>query len=403
MYNWQYKEWPNFIYRLEEVQSIAIAFAQEMGALNGLLTGLNSALKQEAFVEVLISEAMKTSEIEGEYMSREDVMSSIKKNLGIQGDVVVRDRRVAGVAELMTTIRDSVSIELTVEVIMRWHAILMEGFPRINAGKWRTGEEPMQIISGSYGKETIHYEAPPSAVVPKEMEQMINWFKSYEVKESEYIIAALIKTAIIHLYFESIHPFEDGNGRIGRALAEYTLSHTLKSPVLLSISKTIEKNKQVYYDNLKIAQASLDITGWINYFTKVIFEAQKETRELIEFTVRKAKFFDKNRDLLNDRQMKAINRMLEQGIEGFIGGMTAKKYMSITRTSKATATRDLQRLQELGIVEQLGHGRSTFLKLFTSGPLNILLPMKICLASLATANLRTSNVFGSASENICCL
>ncbi|MGE8427418.1 MAG: Fic family protein [Sphingobacterium sp.] len=366
MYNWQYKEWPNFIYRLEEVQSIAIAFAQEMGALNGLLTGLNSALKQEAFVEVLISEAMKTSEIEGEYMSREDVMSSIKKNLGMQGDVVVRDRRVAGVAELITTIRDSAGIELTVEVIMRWHAILMAGFPRINAGKWRMGEEPMQIISGSYGKETVHYEAPPSAVVPKEMEQMINWFNSYEVKESEYIIAALVKTAIIHLYFESIHPFEDGNGRIGRALAEYTLSHTLKSPVLLSISKTIEKNKQVYYDNLKIAQASLDITGWISYFTKVIFEAQKETRELIEFTVRKAKFFDRNRDLLNDRQIKVINRMLEQGIEGFIGGMTAKKYISITRTSKATATRDLQRLQELGIVEQLGHGRSVRYELILS-------------------------------------
>lgn len=366
MYNWQYKEWPNFIYRLEEIQPIAVAFAQEMGAIHGLLTGLNEELKQEAFVEVLISEAMKTSEIEGEYMSREDLMSSIKRNLGIQGDVVVRDRRVAGIAKLMTTIRDSANIELTLDVILRWHAILMEGFPQVNAGKWRVGEEPMQIISGSYGKETVHYEAPPSAVVPTEIEQMINWFKAYAVKESEYILAALVKTAIIHLYFESIHPFEDGNGRIGRALAEYTLSHTLKFPVLLSISKTIEKNKQVYYDNLKIAQASLDITGWISYFTKVIFEAQKETRELIEFTVRKAKFFDRNRDLLNDRQMKVINRMLEQGIEGFIGGMTAKKYISITRTSKATATRDLQRLQELGIVEQLGHGRSVRYELILS-------------------------------------
>jgi len=366
MYNWQYKEWPHFSYSIEDILPIAVAFAKEMGELNGLLTGLNAELKQEAFMEILIAEAMKTSEIEGEYISREDVMSSIKRNLGIKDDVVVHDQRVTGVAKLMTTVRESAVKELSVDLIQQWHAILMAGFPKINAGVWRTGDEPMQIISGSYGKEVVHYEAPPSVVVPKEMEQLVHWFKSYEIKESEYIIGALIKTAIVHLYFESIHPFEDGNGRIGRALAEYTLSHTLQTPVLLSISKTIEKNKQAYYENLKIAQASLDITGWIGYFTHVILESQKEAKELIEFTVIKAKFFDRNRDLLNERQMKVINRMLEQGIEGFVGGMTAKKYMSITKTSKATATRDLQYLQEHGIVEQIGLGRSVRYELILS-------------------------------------
>jgi Fic family protein len=161
MYNWQYKEWPHFTYATEELQPVSIAFAKELGSVNGLMTGLNEELKQETLIEMLISEAIKTSEIEGEYMSREDVMSSIKRNLGLKDDKIVRDKRVAGVAKLMTTIRKDATQELTIEMILCWYEILMEGFPKITAGVWRKRQEPMQVISGAYGKEIVHYEAPP--------------------------------------------------------------------------------------------------------------------------------------------------------------------------------------------------------------------------------------------------
>lgn len=216
----------------------------------------------------------------------------------------------------------------------------------------------MQVVSGAYGKELIHYEAPPSSQIPSEMEQFINWFHHDRFEVKDNMTQALLKAAIAHLYFESIHPFEDGNGRVGIALAEYTLSNTLQSPVLLSISKIIERNKKQYYEALKQAQSGLDVTAWIHYFTQVIVEAQRNARKLVEFTVKKAKFFNRFTALLNERELKVIKRMFENGLEGFEGGMTAKKFMAITKTSKATATRDLQHLHAMGIFNQMGAGRS---------------------------------------------
>jgi len=358
MYNWQYKDWPNFTYSTADLSAISVVFAKELGLIGGLITGLNDDLKQEALVEILIAEAIKTSEIEGEYMSREDVMSSIKRNLGLNDDHAVRDKRVAGVAKLMTTVRTDAANKLSLGMIRHWHQLLMGGFPKINGGEWRKGEEPMQVVSGAYGKELIHYEAPPSSQVPREMEQFIEWFKHDRFEVKDNMTQALLKAAVAHVYFESIHPFEDGNGRVGRALAEYTLSNTLQSPVLLSISKIIEKNKKQYYEALKQAQSGLDLTAWIHYFTQVIVEAQRNARELVEFTVKKAKFFDRFTALLNERELKVIKRMLENGLEDFEGGMTAKKFIAIAKTSKATATRDLQHLHAIGIFNQIGAGRS---------------------------------------------
>jgi Fic family protein len=163
---------------------------------------------------------------------------------------------------------------------------------------------------------------------------------------------------VAHLYFESIHPFEDGNGRIGRAIAEKALSQSLGRPVMLSLSKIIEGNKSAYYNALKEAQKSLEITGWINYFASVVLEAQRDAKAMVEFTLKKAQFFDRYKYQLNERQLKAINKMMQKGTEGFEGGMTAGKYISITKTSKATATRDLQQLHTIGVLIQEGAGRS---------------------------------------------
>lgn len=367
MYNWQYKEWPNFSYSVEKLQEIAVLFAQELGLVNGLVMGLNEELKQETVLEILISEAIKTSEIEGEYMSREDVMSSIKNNLGIKPTVLVKDKRASGIGKLILVINRDIDQSLDLEKICFWHKILMEYDPKINVGEWRKGIEPMQVVSGAYGKEIVHYEAPPSANVPAEMESFIDWYTHSELPVKDHISKALLKSAVAHLYFESIHPFEDGNGRIGRALAEFTLSQGLQSSALLSMSKTIEQDKNKYYDQLKFAQRSLDITDWVNYFAQLILDAQKEAKELIEFTLKKARFFDQYATRINERQLKAIRRMLENGTAGFEGGMTAKKYVAITKTSKATATRDLQELYEMGVFAQEGAGRSVRYELVLRG------------------------------------
>lgn len=369
MYNWQYKNWPHFSYKTDAIQSIVVSFAEEFGAMSGLVTALNDDLKQEALIEILIAEAIKTSEIEGEYMSRVDMMSSIKRNLGFKDSTIVRDKRVAGIAKLMIDVRTSYNKNLSIPMILEWHHTLMHAFPNINAGHWRSGHEPMQIVSGAYGREMVHYEAPPFSEVSSEMKRFVDWYNEAELETIDKVSTALVKSAITHLYFESIHPFEDGNGRIGRALAEYALSNTLQSPVLLSISKVIEKNKAQYYDALKSAQRDLEITEWIIYFSNVILHAQIEAKQLIEFTVKKVKYFDRYNDQLNDRQLKVINRMFEAGVEGFEGGMTAKKYIAITKASKATATRDLQHLQEIGALSLQGGGRSTRYELILSGRL----------------------------------
>ena len=185
----------------------------------------------------------------------------------------------------------------------------------------------------------------------------MNWYKKFKVKTSE-IKKALIKTAIAHLYFETIHPFEDGNGRIGRAIAEKCFSECVNRPILISISSVIEQNKNEYYNSLKKAQQSLNITDWIFYFSKTLLQAHQNTKQIIQFTLHKVSFLDKHKMFLNARQNKTILKMFEAGISGFEGGITSKKYVSITKTSRATATRDLQDLFEKQVLKQKGEGRN---------------------------------------------
>lgn len=191
------------------------------------------------------------------------------------------------------------------------------------------------------------------------MDRFLQWFNETAPGGKKEIGKPSVRAAIAHLYFESIHPFEDGNGRIGRAIAEKALSQTIGRPVLLSLSATIESNKSAYYSALETAQRSNDITAWMSYFVNTILEAQRQARQLLDLSFLKTKFFDRFKNNLNDRQLKAIRKMLEAGPEGFEGGMTARKYISITRASKATATRDLQELVELGALIAEGKTRST--------------------------------------------
>lgn len=361
-YNWQHEDWPQFEFHADAIDDIALDFASETGEVKGIMDSLSVEFQQETIIHFMIDEAIKTSEIEGEFYSRKDVMSSIKNRLGISGIERIRDINAKGIAELMVEVRQQFKNPLTEELIKAWHKILFPDSRLIRGGHYRKGAEPMLIVSGRFGREIIHYEAPPSDRVPSEMEHFVTWYNQQLVQLKD-LKGGLIKTAIGHLYFESIHPFEDGNGRIGRAIAEKCLSESLGRPLIMSLSTTIERNKKSYYDALKAAQQSLDITDWILYFTETILEAQKEAKEIIRFTLDKTKFLDKYKPALNERQMKVLLKILESGIDGFEGRMTAKKYMSITRTSKATATRDLQDLVDKGAFKPKGAGRGVHYEL----------------------------------------
>ncbi|TVP43426.1 MAG: Fic family protein [Mongoliibacter sp.] len=367
-YNWQHQNWPNFQYDLEALRPLFLEFSLEWAELNGMEKGLSGDLEEETVINIMVSEAIKSSAIEGEYYSREDVISSIKNKLGLnKTPIKVKDRYAIGISDLIVEVRASYQEPLSTEMLKDWHKVLFVHAKNMIVGNWREGEDPMQVVSGPIGREIVHFEAPPSKDVAKEMKAMINWYNQLNFPQIDVIGSALLKSAIVHLYFESIHPFEDGNGRIGRALAEKALSQSLKKPVLLSISKTIEADKKMYYQALKDAQRGMDITAWIEYFIKVVILAQRDSKALVGFLLEKVKYFDKYKDYMQDRHVKVIEKMFDAGTEGFQGGMSAKKYMSITHVSKATATRDLQYLHEHGLLIQSGAGRSVRYELNLNG------------------------------------
>jgi Fic family protein len=358
MYNWQSERWAKFVYNEEIISNNALKFAELSGEIFGIFKTFNSAKQQNEILDIMISEAIKTSEIEGEMLSREDVRSSFLKKLGLTTTIKnIKDRRAENVALLMLEVRNNFQTKLSEKLITQWHGLLFSNAKYTDASIYRLGEEPMQIVSGAMAKEKVHFEAPPSSRVPQEMKNFVKWYNAF--KTNGNMLKIIVKTSITHLYFESIHPFEDGNGRIGRALIEKCLSESLGRQIIMSISQSIEKNKNSYYDEMKKAQHTLEIDSWLLYFSQLLIDAQQNVLDILDFSIRKTQFFEKYKPALNERQAKAINKMLDAGKDGFEGGMTAKKYISIAKTTKATATRDLTELVALGILEQNLAGRNT--------------------------------------------
>jgi Fic family protein len=359
-YNWQQKDWTQFSYNIKELEDKLYLFEKKTGQVQGITKGLSKTSHTQTTINILVSEAIKSSEIEGEYLSRKDVMSSVRNNLKINTSTEnVKDIKAKGIGELVTSVQNTFKDTLTKEMLFDWHRKLLQHNKNIKVGEWRTHHEPMQVISGAMGREKIHFQAPDSKNLPKEMKLFITWFNDSAPKGKRPIKHAAIRAAIAHLYFESIHPFEDGNGRIGRAIAEKALLQTIDSPLLISLSTSIEKEKKQYYESLEIGQRNNQITNWLHYFIDIILNALDVSEAIIDFTLKKTILFDTYKSKMNDRQLKVIKRMLAEGIDGFEGGITAKKYIGITKTSKATATRDLQNLLEIGVLELLGKGRNT--------------------------------------------
>jgi len=365
-YNWQHENWPHFKFSIESVEDDLLFFSEKAGRVSGILDALHEEAKQDVIVDIILAEAIKTSEIEGEYPSRKDVLSSIRKNLGLHhSPEQIKDKSAAGLGELMIDVRKTFKEPLTKEKLFAWHKMLLRENKKMKVGQWRTHKEPMQVISGAVGKEKVHYEAPPSSRVPKEMKAFIQWFNDTGPGGKNEIKKAPVRSTIAHLYFETIHPFEDGNSRIGRAIAEKALSQTIGRPVMLSLSRTIEAKKNLYYASLEKVQRSNKITPWMEYFVKTVLDAQVDAETQIDFTLKKTRFFDRLKYQLSERQFAVIKKMFEEGTKGFEGGMNAKKYIGITKTSKATATRDMQQLLEIGAFEYVGKagGRSTSYKI----------------------------------------
>lgn len=354
-WNWQLSDWPDFKYKSELLKKAEEEFLYSSGIFFGAYKHLNSEDSNLLKIELISNEALKTSEIEGEYLDRESLQSSIRKHFGLKSDKKNIKPSEQNISDLMVNLYGTFQDKLDHNMLHHWHKMLMSGRnDLIHIGEYRKGKEPMQIVSGAMHKPIVHFEAPPSSILQKEMSRFIKWFNS-----SENNLSILTRAGIAHIYFESIHPFEDGNGRIGRAIAEKALAQGLEKPTLIALATVINQEKKEYYSELAKASKTNEITSWLEYFTNTVLKALKYSQNYTEFLIEKSKLFDKLAGKINSRQEKCLLRMFEEGIEGFKGGLSAENYMRITKAPIATATRDLKDLTEKGALNKKGKLRYT--------------------------------------------
>jgi Fic family protein len=353
-WNWQKADWPDFAWDQVRLEKAEQQFLLGGGVLVGTVKHLAEGDRGQLTVEAMSTEAITTSEIEGEILDRASVQSSIRKQLGLTTD----NRRVQpaerGIAEMMVDLHRSFSEPLSKGMLFRWQEMIVSGRRDLkDVRRFRTGTEPMQVVSGRIDAPRVHFEAPPSSQVPSEMKRFFEWF-ARTGKDGPKPLPALTRAAVAHLYFESIHPFEDGNGRIGRAIAEKSLAESLGQPTLITLAATILLRRKAYYEALEAANKENEITNWVAWFAGITIEAQRRTIALVEFLIDQTRLLGRLKEELNERQTKALLRMFREGPEGFKGGMNAGKYNTITGASPATTTRDLSDLVSKGALTKDG-------------------------------------------------
>ncbi|MEX1117790.1 MAG: Fic family protein [Terrimicrobiaceae bacterium] len=359
IWNWQRDDWPHFTYDRKALEGLEARFLRFSGQIVGAFKHVSEEDKIRLKVDLISEEALQTSRIEGEILDRDSLQSSIRRQFGIQTD----HRRIPpaeqGIAAMMVDLYKRFDAPLSHETLFEWHGMLMNGRRDLRAiGAYRTHADPMQVVSGAMHEPTVHYEAPPSSRVNAEMEAFIQFFEHSREGEPQFL-PPLARAGIAHLYFVSIHPFEDGNGRIGRAIAEKSLAQSLGHPTLIALAYTIERNRKAYYDKLERYNKDTGVTGWLAYFAETILEAQDNTRKRIEFIIEKTKLYDRLRGKLNKRQEKVLERMFREGIDGFKGGLSAENTISITGAPRTTVTRDLNDLVAKGALTKTGQLRYT--------------------------------------------
>jgi Fic family protein len=358
-WNWEQSEWPEFTYDSKALEPLEQQFLLQSGEFIGACRHIGADDRETLRIELISDEAVKTSEIEGEILNRDSVQSSLRHQLGLGIEAPGVRPAERGISQMMVDLYRGFASPLTDKTMFDWHTMLLSGDRSIKViGGYRTHADAMQVVSGPDYRRTVHFEAPPSARMQDEMKRFIAWFND-TAPDGKNPLPALTRAGIGHLYFVCIHPFEDGNGRIGRALAEKSLAQGLGQPSLIALAYTIERKRKDYYAALERNNKGTEITDWLNYFAGTILEAQNNTIKRVDFYVAKAKFYASLRGQMNTRQEKVIGRMFREGIDGFKGGLSAENYIAVTQTSRATATRDLQNLVEQGALTRTGELRHT--------------------------------------------
>lgn len=352
--------WPNFSWDVQKIVDRLAAVRHKQGRLLGRMERLGLHLKAEASLHTLTEEVVKSSEIEGEVLDRKQVSSSIARRLGMDiGALVPADRHVEGVVEMILDATENYQKELTADRLFGWHAALFptgrSGMTKIVVGAWRTSSSgPMQVVSGPIGREKVHYEAPAADRLEDEMNGFFVWINGNQESPDP-----VIKAALAHLWFVTVHPFEDGNGRIARAIADLALARSENSPQrFYSMSAQIRKERNDYYTILERTQkGDLDITDWLQWFLNCLDRAFDGAEAVLASVLRKAEFWEENSGhVLSERQRLVLNRLLD----GFEGKLTSSKWAKLTKVSQATASRDIDELVRLAILEKdPAGGRST--------------------------------------------
>jgi Fic family protein len=360
MYTWQHEDWPNYTYNRSILKESLDTYAEQSARLLKIRNETPEDIQQLITAETIINESFDTSEIEGEILDHNLLRSSVMMKLGLVPYFQVKpDGKEEGIAHMQISARASFKEPLTNELLHDLHSKALQAINNyslfsqpIKIGEYR--DTKIGIVSGQMGKEKVHYLAPPANRVPFEMDQFIQWFNDASVQNN---ITGIERAAITHLWFETIHPYDDGNGRLGRAIAEKAISQSEGQPTLIALSPAILSGRKGYETELSKASASLDINDYIKWFTETAINAQSISLNRIEEVIGQHSFWEAhNEHDLNARQVKTLNKMFEFDPRKF--GMTASKYMSINSCSKATATRDLSDLRERGCVNIEGASKN---------------------------------------------
>jgi Fic family protein len=365
MYIWRQESWPDLTWDGGRLAALLGQVSREQGRVLGRMQDLGFDLRREAQLNTLTEDVVRSSEIEGEKLDSHQVRSSIARRLGMEvGGLVSVDRDVEGVVEMMLDATTNYAQSLTSDRLFGWHAALFptgrSGLQKITVGNWRDDKGgPMQVVSGQISRQKVHYEAPPAARVPQEMERFLSWF------EAPGNTDPLLIAGVAHLWFVTIHPFEDGNGRIARAIADMTLARSERSPQrFYSMSAQIRRERSDYYTMLERTQkGALDVTPWQEWFLSCLHRAIEGSQGTLGAVLEKARFWERfAQQSLNARQTKVLNSLLD----GFEGKLTTSKWAKLTRCSQDTAYRDIMDLVERGALRKdSGGGRSTSYSLVT--------------------------------------
>ncbi len=363
MYIHQDNAWPNFYWDDKRLTERLASVRHRQGRLIGRMEALGFDLRAEAVLHTLTEDVLKSSEIEGEVLDKEQVRSSVARRLGMDiAGLTPSERHVDGVVEMMLDVTQKYDQPLTDERLYDWHAALFptgrSGMSKITVGAWRTDSGgPMQVVSGAIGRERVHYEAPAAKRLKKEMKAFLKWLNNN--KRGNGSMDLVVKSAVAHLWFVTLHPFDDGNGRIARAISDQALARSEQSANrFYSMSSQILEDRKAYYNILESTQkGGLDITAWLEWYLGCLDRAFDGAEVILGKVIQKANFWQINRSrTFNDRQTKVLNRLLD----GFEGKLTSSKWAKLTKCSQDTALRDINDLLAQGVLmKEVGGGRST--------------------------------------------